>query len=59
VCARGGFELDFAWENKQLQKVTVRSKAGKICKLKYGDKTREFETKKGSVYVLDWELEIL
>ncbi|MCK5277701.1 MAG: glycoside hydrolase family 95 protein, partial [Cyclobacteriaceae bacterium] len=59
VCARGGFELDFNWENKQLNQVTVRSKAGEICRLKYGDKTREFETEKGGVYMLDGELDIL
>lgn len=59
VCARGGFELDFIWENKQLHQVTVRSKAGEICRLKYGGKTIEFETEKGGVYVFNEKLEIL
>ena len=59
VCARGGFELDFNWENKQLNQVTVRSKAGEICRLKFGGKTMEFKTEKGGVYMLDGELDIL
>ncbi len=33
VCARGGFELDFSWENKQLKQLKIISKSGGLCKL--------------------------
>lgn len=31
LCARGGFELDFAWKNKQLSRLSIVSKAGEAC----------------------------
>ncbi len=34
VVARGGFELDFEWENKQIRKLRVVSKAGTVLRLK-------------------------
>jgi alpha-L-fucosidase 2 len=33
VCARGAFELDYVWENKQLTQLKIKSKAGGICRL--------------------------
>lgn len=33
VCARGGFELSFQWDNNKLIQATILSKAGGICKL--------------------------
>jgi alpha-L-fucosidase 2 len=33
VCARGAFELDYVWENKQLTQLKIKSKAGKTCRL--------------------------
>jgi len=59
VCIRGGFEMDFKWENKVLRSVTVRSKAGKFCKLKYKDKTIEFNTQVGKAYLLNGELNLV
>jgi alpha-L-fucosidase 2 len=56
VCARGGFELSFKWDNGVLQEVEVLSKAGKDCGLKYMDKNIEFKTKKGEVYKFDGKL---
>jgi len=35
VCARGGFELDFAWKNKTVTQLEILSKAGEVCRLKY------------------------
>jgi alpha-L-fucosidase 2 len=52
VCARGGFELAFGWKDGVLQQVDVLSKAGKKCKLKYGDNSIEFDTKKNKTYHL-------
>lgn len=36
VCARGGFELDFAWEEGKLARATVLSKVGEVCRLQVG-----------------------
>ncbi len=33
ICARGGFQLDFAWENDKLLRLKILSKAGGNCKL--------------------------
>lgn len=33
VCARGAFELDYVWKNKQLTQLKIKSKAGGICRL--------------------------
>ena len=53
VVARGGFELDFKWENSLLQEVIVTSKKGSKCKLQYKDKLIEFDTKVGKKYTFD------
>ncbi len=59
VCARGGFELSFTWKDGRLQKVNVRSKAGKVCTLRYKNRTVAFDTKKGASYSLDGQLDKL
>jgi alpha-L-fucosidase 2 len=56
VCARGGFELSFTWEKGTLEEIEVLSKAGNRCKLKYNDKTIEFDTKKGESYKFNGKL---
>lgn len=33
VCARGGFELEYSWQNKQIKELTIISKAGEICRI--------------------------
>ena len=33
VCARGAFELDFVWKNKQVTKIDIISKAGETCRI--------------------------
>lgn len=35
VCTRGGFELDYSWENKKITKLKIKSKAGCICRVEY------------------------
>ncbi len=59
VCARGGFELSFSWKEGKLQKLSVLSKAGKSCKIVYGAKAIEFETKKGKTYSFNADLKKL
>ena len=59
VCARGGFELVFEWQNGKLQKVQVLSKAGQKCHLNYAGKSIEFNTQKGKTYAFNGELKAL
>jgi hypothetical protein len=35
LCARGGFEIDVAWEKGCAHTLTVRSKAGNTCRIRY------------------------
>ena len=35
LCARGGFELDFAWKNKTVTQLNILSKAGEVCRIEY------------------------
>ena len=35
VCARGGFELDYAWENKKVTRLKILSKTGNTCRIEY------------------------
>jgi len=53
IVARGGFELSFSWEEGLLKGVSVLSKSGLPCVLKYNDKTIEFETEAGKTYHFD------
>lgn len=34
VCARGAFELDYAWKDKKLVRLKILSKAGEVCRIK-------------------------
>jgi alpha-L-fucosidase 2 len=52
LCARGGFEVDMSWNNGHLTKAVIRSKSGLPCRVAYGDKTWEFNTKAGNSYPL-------
>ena len=35
VCARGAFELNYSWHDKQITSLQILSKAGKICRIEY------------------------
>ena len=56
VCARGGFELSFSWQDGQLNHLEVLSKAGKQCRITYQDKLIEMSTVKGETYFFDGDL---
>ncbi|QEM05290.1 glycoside hydrolase family 95 protein [Mucilaginibacter rubeus] len=59
ICARGGFVLDFEWQNGRLKNVGVFSKLGNTCRLCYGGKTTDIETQKGKSYRFDADLKQL
>lgn len=50
VKARGGFELDFEWEDNQLTRVSVLSTAGQTCRIQLPEGIKQFETEKGKRY---------
>ncbi|ALJ04175.1 alpha-L-fucosidase [Pseudalgibacter alginicilyticus] len=56
IVARGGFELNFSWENSELKDVEILSKQGGKCTLSYRDKHIEFNTSKGKTYKFDGNL---
>ena len=56
IRARGGFELDYNWEQGKLSNVTITSKSGSPLKLKYGEKTYSADTKTGEKIRLDGDL---
>jgi alpha-L-fucosidase 2 len=55
-CARGGFEVDVDWAAGKLVTATIRSKLGKLCRVRYRDRTVEFETQTGGTYGIDESL---
>ncbi|GAB4018639.1 glycoside hydrolase family 95 protein [Spirosoma koreense] len=59
ICAQGGFVLDIRWQNGRLSGVTVTSRAGQPCVLRYGDKQVQLTTEKGKTYKLDGSLNVI
>jgi len=54
--ARGGFEMDIAWKDRQLAQATVRSKLGGPCRLRFGATTATLATEPGGTYSLNADL---
>lgn len=53
VKVRGGFELDFKWNNKELQWVRITSHAGSKLIVKHKNHSKEMDTKVGDVIELN------
>jgi alpha-L-fucosidase 2 len=53
LLARGGFEVDIAWQDGQLTSATVRSLSGVPGRLRYGKVTRDLAIKKGETLAWD------
>lgn len=56
LCARDGFEVDIEWKEGRLTKAVIHSKLGRPCRIRAGQKTVDFDTKKGKRYELDGQL---
>jgi alpha-L-fucosidase 2 len=54
--ARGGFEVDIAWKDGRLAEAALRSRLGRLCKARYGDRVVEFATDPGASYRLSGTL---
>jgi alpha-L-fucosidase 2 len=54
--ARGGFEVDLAWEKGALTRAVIRSKLGQPCRVRCGDQTVDLDTRAGGQYTLDGRL---
>ena len=52
LIARGGFEVDLAWENGALVSGMLKSKSGNACSVRYGETTVELKTQAGQSYEL-------
>ncbi len=50
--ARGGFQVDLAWEEGRLTEAVVRSTLGGRCVVRYGTTRQELATEPGGVYHL-------
>lgn len=59
LVARGGFEVNLLWDNGELTKIEVLSKAGNKLKLLYGDKTKSINTKANETYIFDNDLKLM
>ncbi len=56
LCARGGFEVDIEWKNSALTQLTVRSKLGNPCKVRFAGREVDLKTKPGGVSFLNGDL---
>jgi alpha-L-fucosidase 2 len=57
--ARGGFEVDLAWEEGALTKAVIRSQLGQPCEVRCGGRALELGTSPGGKYVLDGKLQVV
>ncbi|PRY55573.1 alpha-L-fucosidase 2 [Arcticibacter pallidicorallinus] len=59
LCARGGFELEMKWKDGKLSDLSVLSKAGNTCTVKYAGKELKFATERGKRYPIDSALQLI
>jgi len=57
IRARGGFEIDFSWEEGSLTSLKITSKAGNDLNIRYKDRMFASKTSKDEVIVLNEKLE--
>jgi alpha-L-fucosidase 2 len=57
LCARGGFEVDIAWDKGALTRVVIRSKLGNPCLVRGNGHEIELKTEPGKQYAFDGQLQ--
>jgi alpha-L-fucosidase 2 len=55
ICARGGFELSFSWENGILKGLEVLSHNGLPCTIQYKEDVISFKTEHNKTYLFTYE----
>ena len=58
LLARGGYEVDIAWEDGVLQQAMVKSLLGRPVQIRYADQARDATTNVGQTLVLDQHLRL-
>ncbi|MEA1876951.1 MAG: hypothetical protein U9N86_08800 [Bacteroidota bacterium] len=56
LMARGGHEIDMEWKNGKLKEVTILSKLGNPCTIRYGAKVIKLDLEEGENKILDGNL---
>jgi alpha-L-fucosidase 2 len=56
--ARGGFQVDIAWQDGKLTSATIHSDTGEPCSVSCGGKTVDFKIKKGKSITLNGNLDL-
>ncbi|HEY7087166.1 MAG TPA: glycoside hydrolase family 95 protein, partial [Tepidisphaeraceae bacterium] len=51
--ARGGFEVDVAWENGKMIKAEITSHLGQPVRVQFGDQVRQIKTEPGKIYTIE------
>ncbi|AQQ72493.1 Trehalose and maltose hydrolases (possible phosphorylases) [Limihaloglobus sulfuriphilus] len=57
--ARGGFEVDIAWDDGKLTEAVIKSLNGKDCRVRYGDKIIKLKTEPGKNYKFNESLKLI
>jgi alpha-L-fucosidase 2 len=55
LCARGGFEVDIAWNEGKLTAASLRSKGGTSVTIRHGDRATPVELRPGERRVIAGE----
>ena len=56
LCARGGFEVDIAWQDGKLVEATVHSRFGSPCRVRYNGKAADLKIPVGGAVMVNGDL---
>jgi len=57
--ARGGFEMDIEWKDRELSAATLRSVNGTVCNVRYGEKVVQLNLKPGETIRVTRDLTVV